>query len=271
MGGSLAIAGTLAFSTFYLLKNDESQDIVVERVTLPVKGLAPSLEGFTITLLGDFHLYPYTQLNLVKESVAISNALNPDLVVLVGDYVWHDLDAIYDLAPVLAGLNAKHGVYAIMGNHDYWTNVDVIKAALAEAGLPYIINEGLTIAEGKGSFYLAGLDDGWSGEPDLAAALDGSAAEEPVVLLVHEPDLADDYALNPRVAVQLSGHSHGGQIRFPRLGGALILPFLGRKYDYRLYQVQDMWLYTNPGIGVTNEPLRVNCPPEVTLFTLVRA
>jgi predicted MPP superfamily phosphohydrolase len=270
-GGSLAAAGSLVFSSLYLLRNDQSQDIVVERVTLPIKGLAPSLEGFTIAQLSDFHLVPYTTPELIKESVAISNGLNPDLVVLTGDYVWRELDAVFELTPILAGLDAKHGVFSIMGNHDYWTDVTVIKAAFDEAGLPYLINEGLPISEGKGSFYLAGLDDGWSGEPDLAATLAGSPEKEPVVLLIHEPDLADDYALNPRISVQLSGHSHGGQIRFPRLGGALILPYLGRKYDYRLYQVGDMWLYTNPGIGVTNEPLRVNCPPEVTLFTLVGA
>jgi hypothetical protein len=232
--------------------------------------LAPSLDGFRIVQLTDFHLYPFTKKPLIEESVAIANALNPDLTVLTGDYVWHELEAIYDLAPILAGLNAKHGLYAVMGNHDLWTNVDVIKDAFAESGVPYLINQGITITEGKGSLHLAGLDDGWAGEPDLQAAMEGAPEDAPVVLLLHEPDLADDYSLNPRMSLQLAGHSHGGQVRFPRLGGALILPYLGRKYDFQLFKVNDMWLYTNPGIGVTNEPLRINCPPEITEFTLVR-
>ncbi len=271
MGGSLAVAGALSTSTLYLVGQDQSQELVVERVTLPIRGLVPSLEGFTIAQLSDFHLYPFTQPSLIREAVALSNAQKPDLVVLTGDYVWHELEAIYELAPILAGLNARHGVYAAMGNHDLWTNVDVIKAAFAEVRLPTLINQGVTISEGGGSLYVAGLDDGWSGEPDLQAALAGSPAEAPVVLLLHEPDLADEYSLYPRISLQLSGHAHGGQIRFPRLGGAMILPYLGRKYDYQLYRVNEMWLYSNPGIGVTNEPLRINCPPEITEITLVRA
>jgi len=271
MGGSLAVAGALSASTLYLVGQDQSQELVVERVTLPIRGLATSLEGFTIAQLSDFHLYPFTQPSLIREAVALSNAQKPDLVVLTGDYVWHELEAIYELAPILAGLNARHGVYAAMGNHDLWTNVDVIKAAFAEVRLPTLINQGVTISEGGGSLYVAGLDDGWSGEPDLQAALAGSPAEAPVVLLLHEPDLADEYSLYPRISLQLSGHAHGGQIRFPRLGGAMILPYLGRKYDYQLYRVNEMWLYSNPGIGVTNEPLRINCPPEITEITLVRA
>lgn len=271
IGGGLTLAGALSASTLYLLAKDESQQLVVERVTLPIKGLAPSLDGFRIVQLSDFHLYPFTQPPLIKEAVAISNGLAPDLVVLTGDYVWHELEAIYELAPILAGLDAKHGVYAAMGNHDLWTNVNVIKAAFAEVRLPTLINQGVTISQGQGSLYLAGLDDGWSGEPDLPAALAGSPPMAPVVLLLHEPDLADDYSLYPRISLQLSGHAHGGQIRFPRLGGAMILPYLGRKYDYQLYRVNEMWLYSNPGIGVTNEPLRINCPPEITEITLVRA
>jgi predicted MPP superfamily phosphohydrolase len=270
-GSSLILAGSMAASSYFLVRNDESQDLVVERVTLPIKGLAPSLDGFRIAQLSDFHLYPFTLPPLIKEAVAITNALNPDLTVLTGDYVWHDLDAVFELAPILAGLNAKHGVYSVMGNHDLWTDVDVVKQAFDESGLPYLINQGLPITEGQGSFYLVGLDDGWSGEPDLQASLARSPSDVPVVLLMHEPDLADEYSLHPRIALQLSGHAHGGQIRFPRFGGAFILPYLGRKYDYQLYKVNDMWLYSNPGIGVTNEPLRINCPPEITEITLTRA
>ncbi len=271
VGSSLALAGAVTGSSAYLILKDESQELVVEHVVLPIKGLAPSLDGFKIVQLSDFHIYPYTKPPLIEEAVALANALNPDLVVLTGDYVWHELEAVYELAPILAGLNARHGLYAIMGNHDLWTNVNVIKDAFDEFGVPYLINQGVTISQGNGRLHLVGLDDGWSGVPDLHDAMAGAPKDAPVVLLMHEPDLADEYSLNPRIALQLSGHAHGGQIRFPRLGGALVLPYLGRKYDYQLYKVNDMWLYSNPGIGVTNEPLRINCPPEITEITLVRA
>jgi len=93
-------------------------------------------------------------------------------------------------------------------------------------------------------------------------------AETTTILLAHEPDLADRFARDGRVSVQLSGHSHGGQVRLPGIG-AVILPYLGRKYDLGLYQVNGMWLYTNRGIGNVAEPVRLNCPPEITEITLV--
>lgn len=264
------MGGVVAGATWHIHRNDESKMLVVEQLTLGIKGLAPALEGFRIALLSDFHLYPLTQPEFIREAVALTNSLKPDLTVLTGDYVWREVEAIFELAPILAGLDARQGVYAVMGNHDLWTDVAAVKAGFDEAGLPYLINQGVPISQGGGAFYLAGLDDGWAGQPDLAATLEGAPADAPVVLLLHEPDLADEYAHYPQIALQLSGHSHGGQVRFSRWG-APILPYLGRKYDMGLFRVQEMWVYTNRGIGVTNEPLRFNCPPEVTEITLVAA
>jgi hypothetical protein len=133
-----------------------------------------------------------------------------------------------------------------------------------------LVNQGIAVEHNGGLVYLAGLDDGWSGHPDLDTALQGAPDQAPVVLLCHEPDLADRYAADGRVALQLSGHSHGGQVRLPGKG-PLVLPFLGRKYDFGLYHVGGMWLYTNRGLGCISVPYRYNCPPEVTHFTLVRA
>lgn len=269
--GLLALGGAVAATTYHINANDESNQLVVERLTLPIKNLAPSLEGFRLVALGDFHLRPFTQPELVRQAVDLANSLQPDLTVLLGDYVWRDVEAIFELTPILAGLNARQGVYAIMGNHDLWTDVNVVQTGFDESRLPVLINQGLPITQGGGSFYLAGLDDGWAGKPDLAAALNNGSADSPIVLLLHEPDLADTYARYPEIALQLSGHTHGGQVRFPRLGGALVLPYLGRKYDMGLFQVKDLWVYTNRGIGVTNEPVRFNCPPEITEITLIAA
>jgi hypothetical protein len=263
----LAVGGGLVAATSYLALNDESQDPVIDRVPLPIKNLQPALEGFTILQITDLHLYPLTQPELIEKAVVMANKLEPDLVVLTGDYVWQELTAIDELAPILSGLNAKYGVFSTLGNHDYWLNAEVITAAMESAGLPMLINQGLSIQHGQGSIYIAGLDDGWSGTPDLGATLDGAASNESVVLLCHEPDLADRYSLDGRIDVQLSGHSHGGQIRLPGIG-ALILPYLGRKYDIGLYKINDMLLYTNRGIGVISEPVRLNCPPEIAQFIL---
>lgn len=263
----ITVGGSLVAATSYLIVNDESQDPVVDRVPIPIRDLHPDLEGFTILLMTDFHLYPMTQPNLIKRSVAIANSLDADLVALTGDYVWRQLDAIDELAPILANLNAKHGVYSTLGNHDYWLDAAVITETMEKSGLPVLVNQGISIKQGKGTLFLGGLDDGWSGNPDLETTLDGAPAEAPVILLCHEPDLADQFSLDGRVTLQLSGHTHGGQIRIPGIG-AFILPYLGRKYDLGLYNVNDMLLYTNRGIGVISEPVRYNCPPEITQFVL---
>jgi predicted MPP superfamily phosphohydrolase len=263
----LAVGGGLVTATSYLAINDESQNPVIDRVPISINNLHPALEGFTVLQITDLHLYPLTQPALIKKTVIMANELKPDLVVLTGDYVWQDLEAIDELAPILSGLNARYGVFSTLGNHDYWLDADVITEAMESAGLPVLINQGHSIQHGNGSIYLAGLDDGWSGNPDLNATLDGAASNEPIVLLCHEPDLADQYALDGRIDLQLSGHSHGGQIRLPGIG-ALILPYLGRKYDLGLYKVNDMQLYTNRGLGVISEPVRFNCPPEISQFVL---
>ena len=263
----LTVGAGLVTATSYLSINNESQDPVIDRIPLAIRNLHPVLEGLTMVQITDVHLYPMTQPELVKKSVIMANALNPDLVVLTGDFVWQDLDAIFELAPILAGLDAKYGVFSILGNHDYWLDADVITRAMESAGLPVLINQGLSIQQGKGSIFVAGLDDGWSGKPDLDETLDGANSSEPVILLCHEPDLADRYSLDGRVDVQLSGHTHGGQIRLPGIG-ALVLPYLGRKYDIGLYRVNEMLLYTNRGLGVISEPVRFNCPPEISQFVL---
>jgi predicted MPP superfamily phosphohydrolase len=180
------------------------------------------------------------------------------------------VEAIYDLAPVLANLNARHGVYAALGNHDLWTDVNIVLGAFEDIRMPVFVNQGIPITRGKSQLYLAGLDDGWSGQPDLDAALEGAPKDTPIILLYHEPDLADQISLDKRVSLQLSGHSHGGQIRFPLIGAPL-LPYLAWKYDQGLYRVRDLWVYTNRGLGVTNIPIRYNCRPEITEITLTPA
>ncbi len=266
---SAALASSVVAVTGYVAWGDEADSPVVERVQIPIKALPAALEGFTIAVLADFHLYPLTQLDLIQRAVELANAQNPDLTVLLGDYVWHEVEGIFDLAPALAKLNAKYGLFTILGNHDIWTDVNIIKTGLGESQLPVLRNQGIALDVGNAQLYLAGLDDVWSGQPDLPATLNNRPADAPVILLSHEPDPADDFSLDGRIALQLSGHSHGGQIRLPFVG-APVLPYMARKYDMGLYRVNDMWLYTNRGLGVTNEPVRLNCAPEITLVTLVR-
>jgi hypothetical protein len=264
---TLAAGAAAAVGGHYYSTKFEPNRLVVERVDIPIKGLHPDLHGFRIAQLSDIHLHPYTRLDLVQAAVAHVNQLQPDLVLLTGDYVLESAHTIFDLAPVLATLTAGFGVLAGIGNHDLWTNADIVHEGLTQAGIPLLRNSGRALEIGRAVLFVAGLDDGWSGRPNLDTALAARPAGAATVLMFHEPDLADAIAPDGRINLQLSGHSHGGQVRLPGLG-APILPYLGQKYDQGLYSLRDMWLYTNRGLGVVGPPVRFNCPPEVTDLTL---
>ena len=260
--GGLAIAGST-----YLYLNNESHKLVIERIPIPLTNLDPALEGFRVVQISDIHLYPLTKSDLVKRAVEIANKLNPDLTVLTGDYVWRDVEAMFELAPILAGLNARYGVFACLGNHDIWTDVEVVLAGLKEAGLPVLINEGLAIPVGKGELFLAGLDDAWSGAPSLKTALQGAPPGAPVVLLAHEPDPADRYSQDERVSLHLAGHSHGGQIRFPMIGPVVCPSRFGVRFASGLFHIEPTVMPVSRGISGVHT-LRFNCPPEISLLEL---
>lgn len=243
------------------------EKIVVERLTLPVRRLHPDLDGFRIVQLSDLHAEPYTRFSFLEEAVAMANALEPDLTVLTGDYVTTNAAAIHTLAPLLGELRARHGVYGVLGNHDMWTDPHMVRRALARHGVTVLENAGVLLSQGAGRLWLAGLEDGREGAPNAVAALRGAPEDAPAILLLHEPDLADLHLRDPRFFLQLSGHSHGGQIR---LAGRRppVLPYLGSKYPSGLYEVNGAALYTNRGLGYITLPVRINCAPEITEITL---
>ena len=250
-------------------RTNEIRWLVEEFTEIPIKHLPPALEGFTIVQLTDMHLRPYTQVEHIQRAVAKTNALKPDLVVLTGDYVWHDEDDILDLVPELAQLNARHGIFAVMGNHDIKTDPVLIEETFVKHGIPVLRNQGLDIQHGSGVLHLAGIDDGWLGQPDIKTTLDAYRGHhKPILLLAHEPDMIDWYAHDTRIALQLSGHTHGGQVQVSP-GKPFIRPHLGRKYVQGLHRVNQSWIYTSRGIGSTGLPIRRNCAPEITHITLV--
>jgi predicted MPP superfamily phosphohydrolase len=235
------------------------------------------LEGFTIALISDFHYDPYFSIHPLHSSIPMVNDLHPQLIVLTGDFISVPLfgdgakaaSAAEPCAQLLRQLHAPYGLWAVLGNHDVLTDPDRITHALRSEGINVLSNQSVPI-EGNGArFWLGGVDDVLGHTADLAATLHDVPAEESVVLLAHEPDYADYVARYP-VDLQLSGHSHGGQVRVPFLP-PLYLPDLARKYIWGLYKIAGLTLYTNPGLGTVGVPVRLNCPPEITLLTLRRA
>ena len=241
----------------------------IERVSVPLLGLDPSLSGFTLAHFSDLHLGPHMSAEEALRVVERVNASGAQVVVYSGDFVsqLHQGEA-ETIVEVFSRLHASEGVFAILGNHDHWTDADLVAEAARAAGVTLLRNQGMALQDG--ALWLAGVDDVWEGKQDLRGALEAAPDRATRILLAHEPDFADEAAAGGKVALQLSGHSHGGQVRLPFLG-ATVLPHLGRKYPYGLRQVGSMWLYTNRGVGVVSPPVRFNCRPELTLLTLLPA
>lgn len=239
---------------------------VVERIDLTLPRLPAQLDGLRVAQLSDLHISQYTTAGDIGRAAALAMRQSPDVIVLTGDFIWRQVtEHAQNLIEPLRSLHAPLGVYAVLGNHDHWEGATLTAGVLAQTGVTLLVNQALRLDAGA-PLWLVGLDDVWERKHDLRAALSGTPDQECKVLLVHEPDYADRAANFP-VDLQLSGHSHGGQINLPRFGRP-VLPYLGQKYPAGLYQVGPMALYTNRGIGVISPPVRFNCPPEVTLLTL---
>jgi len=250
----------------------EPHELSIERIELTLPRLPPAFNGFRIAMLSDFHYGAYIE-QLIRNAVAAANEASVDLAFLTGDFIsWrhdrgpraaHDADAC---ASILAGLNARLGRIGIMGNHDFAPRAQVVSEPLEARGIRVLRNAAIPMERNDSRLWIAGTDDVLEGRPDVAKTLQSVPQTEPTILLSHEPDYADE-VLRYSVDLQLSGHSHGGQVRLPVIG-APILPQMGEKYPMGLYKLGRMQLYTNRGLGMISPRIRFNCAPELTLLTL---
>jgi len=243
---------------------DEATSLSLERVEIRLKRLPRSLDGFKIIHLSDTHHSPFTTLEHIKRAVKIANRLRPDMFILTGDYVSHEREYIAPVAAVLGKLKAKYGVYACLGNHDHWTDADLVTHLFRGEGIKMLLNEGLRFEARGASFWLAGVDDYMVGKTDVPAALRGSFPDEMKLLLAHNPIIFRE-ATRSGVDLTLSGHTHGGQIKF-RDEEKRILPT--RKLTAGLYQRKSSQIYITRGIGTVVVPMRLRCPPEISFLEL---
>ncbi|MNR12469.1 putative metallophosphoesterase [compost metagenome] len=175
-----------------------------------------------------------------------------------------------EVIPYLSQLQAPLGKYAVLGNHDLRLDSLRVKHILEQSGFVVLVNGNRTIQYGDGRIHVVGIDEMFHGRPNLPLALEGLPKDEFILLLAHEPDFAE-WAIKAPIPIdlQLSGHSHGGQIRIP-FYGSVFTPDLGKRYSMGLYSIKgtDFKVYTNRGIGTTLLPIRFNCKPEITVYDL---
>ncbi len=230
----------------------------------------------TIAALGDVHVGgPHVDVARVQRIVRRINALKPDLVVLLGDYVNGHAPRLErsnreqrDIAGAMASfaaLDAPLGVVAVIGNHDFWYDRNAIVEALEGAGVAVLWNRHVEIGRGEGTFVVAGIADAWTGEPNFAASLDGAPPNADTIMISHNPD--PFAGMPPGPALMLAAHSHCGQVTIPLIGRPVSV-VRNRSYECHLVEENGRTMYVTGGIGTSGLPVRFLAPPEIVLITL---
>ncbi|HUK26224.1 MAG TPA: metallophosphoesterase [Terriglobales bacterium] len=274
---AVAGAGTLALASDGLYEANHPRVVAMD---MPLPRLPQAWDGLRVVQLSDFHYDPTFSVVPIRKAAEVVNGLRPDLILLTGDFITVPLPDVSSrsrasraaagagpCAEILAPLRAPYGVWAGMGNHDAFSDEALVIETLQHYGIKTLRNACTALERGNSRLWLAGIDDLLEGEPDIDKTLAGIPPSEPVILMAHEPDFAIQLAGSYAVDFQLSGHSHGGQVRLPFVG-AVVLPSMARRYPMGFYDLGALKLYTNVGIGTVRLAVRLNCPPEITVFTL---
>jgi len=243
---------------------NEANSLEIEEVRIELKRLPQNLDGFKIVHLSDIHHSPFTDLQHIRNAVEIANDLEPDMSILTGDYVSHETEYIAPMAEVLGSLESEFGTYACLGNHDHWTDADLVTNMLKKEGVNVLVNEGFRFTAKDASFWLCGVDDHMAGKTDVPEALKGSFPDEMKLLLAHNPVIIRQAARH-RVDLMLSGHTHGGQIKIREKEKKILAR---RRLTSGLHQRRHTQIYITRGIGTVVLPVRYQCPPEISLIEL---
>lgn len=272
--GIAALLLLAAASVFYYARYTEPNLLRLQNVSIDAASVTPDLDGIRIVQISDIHLGRFYSPDKLQSLVTRINGLKPDMIVFTGDLIdnFANDPVSGSIAPILSQMNAPLGKFAVYGNHDQGGGAKRPYARImAYSGFKLLVNEHQTLSIGRSKLVVAGVDDFLLGSPDLTKTLSGIDRNAFVLLLAHEPDVADRLGKYP-VDLQLSGHSHGGQVQLPGYG-PLYTPPLARKYTEGLYTFhadsrRPLQLYVNRGIGTTRLPFRLDSVPECTIITL---
>jgi uncharacterized protein len=281
IAGGAGLLGLSASATAAYAGAIEPMSVVVTRYALTPPRW-PAGRKLTVTVIADLHAGgPDMTLPHVKHVIDVAQNLRSDLVVLLGDFkAWYGHfktepvdDALW--AAELARLQAPLGSWAILGNHDWWHDLDGVRGALANVRIPLMQNDAVLLGADGQKFWLAGLGDQlahwigpgrFRGVDDLPGTLAKIRTDDPVLLLVHEPDIFP--AVPDRVALTLAGHTHGGQIRVPFVWPYFVPSKFGARYAYGHVIENDRHLIVSGGLGTSMIPARLGVPPEILHITL---
>jgi hypothetical protein len=257
----------LAVRAFWL----EPASLRVAQYTIALDGGSRALDGLRIAVLADLHVgSPFNGPEKLARIVDETNASGADLVLLAGDYVIKGvLGGTFvppeDVAAALRPLHAPLGVYAVLGNHDWWLGAPRVRDALHTAGIP-TLDDAVRSIDGARHFWIAGVSDFWEGTHDVHRALGGVTDDAPVIVLTHNPDVFPH--VPARVALTIAGHTHGGQVALPLVGRPIVPSKYGERYAIGHVVEEGRHLFVTPGLGTSIIPVRFRVPPEISLVTL---
>lgn len=246
--------------------HNDVYDIEVTRHEVFIDDLPPSFDGYRIAFLTDTHVASFMRRGLYREAVAQAMRFDPDLILLGGDFVTWERHIPLMAEVLLTGLEARDGVYAVLGNHDYWANADGVIAAMTARGVRFVINRSVMLKRGDEAIALVGIDELYRGEPDVDNAFALVDPRVPCLGLSHHPDIIG-LLDGKRVDLLVCGHTHGGQIRVPFFGSIVVPSKHEARYASGFHREERVLMYVSRGIGAI-PPLRILCKPEVATFVL---
>jgi uncharacterized protein len=270
-GGAVGLAATSWHSLLFAPTNP----VVTEEEVL-LRGLPRPFDGLRIAQLSDLHFSGLVQERYLAKCVEMTNALEPDLVFLTGDYVTMEgwsrradttRDYIEPLPEILGDLQGRAGRFAVLGNHDVTVNPRAVTRALTQAGIRVLRDERVALTRAGERLPIVGLADFGTQYVDQEKAFSGIPPDEPALILMHNPDLFG-IGMDHRNGLIFAGHTHGGQVRIPFLGPVYVPSRFGTRYLFGRFEKGDLCMLVNRGLGVIRYRIRLNCRPEITLVTL---
>ena len=248
--------------------HNDVYDIEVTRNEIIIDDLPPAFDEYRIAFLTDTHVASFMRRGFYREVVHQVQRFDPDLILFGGDFV--SFGRHIKLLPevLLDGLSARDGLFAILGNHDYWAGADEIVNVLRAHGVRFLTNDAVILARGAARLPLVGIDEVYRGAPDVDRAFAGLHSEGPCLAISHHPDVVD-IIHGQRIDLLLCGHTHGGQIRFPFFGAVVVPSRHEGELAAGFHRMGSVLLYVSRGIGAI-PPLRILCRPEVATFVLKR-
>lgn len=258
----VGVSATAAYSRLI-----EPYSYWISETDIFIRDLPQRFEGFRITQLTDIHHSRILGIDEVRRVVALAQQTKPDMFVLTGDYSTSYRRYIEPCAEALSGLSAPEGVWAVLGNHDHYTDPELTTRALRRNRIVVLDNAHTTLQRGPDSLQLSGIDDWTWNAVDWVRAFSGLKSSVPTILLSHQPTVLD-LEQTRKVALILSGHTHGGQVKLPWLGAPARFATNDLKYARGLFRSGDTQLYVSNGTGVIGLPVRFGVRPEITVLRL---